>query len=176
MKFVSTEIIGAYIIQPENISDDRGFFARIWCEKEFESHGLCTHIAQTNVCYSPKKATLRGLHFQHAPHDEVKVVRCPRGTLFDVAVDLRPESQSFKKWVGVELSEVNGNMLYVPEGCAQGLLTLADNTEIYYHTSKPYVPEAAFGIRYDDPAFSIRWPGSVQIISEQDRNWPNYSE
>lgn len=174
MKFVPTEIIGAYIIQPERMVDERGFFARIWCEKEFGSHGLSTQIIQTNVSVSHEKGTLRGLHFQRAPFEEAKIVRCPRGAIFDVAVDLRPQSPSFKKWVGVELSEENGNMLYVPEGCAQGLLTLADDTEIYYHTSESYAPEAACGVRYNDPTFSIQWPDSVRVISEQDKNWPEY--
>ena len=175
MIFEHTQIPGVCLIKPERISDDRGFFARIWCVREFEVAGLSTNIVQTNLSVSKKKGTLRGLHYQRGTHAEVKLVRCPRGAIYDVAVDLRPDSPTYKEWVGVDLNEDNGHMLYVPEGCAQGLLTLTDQTEIYYHTSAEYSSQAATGIRYDDPAFSIKWPETVYVISAQDKSWPDYS-
>lgn len=174
MIFEETVIAGAYLIRPDRIEDERGFFARIFCAEEFETAGLSTEIVQRNMSVSHEKGTLRGLHYQSSPHAEVKVVRCPRGAIFDVAVDLRPESPTFKQWVGVELTEANHHMLYVPEGCAQGLLTLTDHTEIYYHTSAAYAPHAATGVRFDDPAFAIRWPEEIRSISDQDQSWPDF--
>jgi dTDP-4-dehydrorhamnose 3,5-epimerase len=170
--FKETMLSGAYVIEPEKISDNRGYFARIWCKNELQQHGLKGDLAQSNVGFSYRKGTLRGLHFQRAPHAEVKIVRCTRGSMFDVIVDLRPESPTYKRWFGVELNDENSRMIYVPEGFAQGYMTLADNTEMNYHTSEFYSAEAASGVRYDDPAFAIRWPLAATVISEQDRNWP----
>lgn len=174
MKFEETKIAGAFLVKPQRIEDERGFFARIWCAREFETNGLSTRIVQTNMSVSKEKGTLRGLHYQRSPHWEVKLVRCTRGAIFDVAVDLRPASPTYKHWVGVELTEENGNMLYVPEGCAQGLLTLTNQSEIYYHTSAAYAPDSATGVRFDDPAFAIEWPESIRTISDQDRSWPDF--
>ena len=172
MIFKQTTLPGAYLIEPERINDHRGFFARVWCERELHQHGLKSELRQSNIGFSCRKGTLRGLHFQKPPHAEVKIVRCTRGAIFDVVVDLRPESSSYKRWFGVELSEENGRMIYVPEGFAQGYITLADNTEMNYHTSEFYDAEAASGIRYDDQAFAIQWPLAPTVVSEQDRNWP----
>jgi dTDP-4-dehydrorhamnose 3,5-epimerase len=137
--------------------------------------GLKSNLAQSNAGFSYKKGTLRGLHFQESPHAEVKIVRCSRGAVFDVIVDLRPDSPSYKRWFGVELDDENCKMIYVPEGVAQGYITLADNSEIYYHTTEFYHPESASGIRFDDPEFGIEWPIEIAVISEQDRSWPDYS-
>ena len=175
MIFQETKLLGAYVIEPERITDHRGFFGRIWCKNELKQKGLKAELAQSNVGFSYRKGTLRGLHFQEAPHAEVKIVRCTRGSMFDVIVDLRPESPSCKHWFGVELSEENRKMIYVPEGFAQGYITLVDNTEMYYHTSEFYNPESAFGVRYNDPEFGIVWPTEITVISEQDKKWPDYS-
>ena len=172
MIFSETALSGAYIIEPEKINDQRGSFARVWCRRELEQHGLKGDLAQSNIGFSYRKGTLRGLHFQRAPHREVKIVRCTRGSMFDVIVDLRPESPTYQRWFGVELNDENRRMIYVPEGFAQGYMTLADNTEMNYHTSEFYSAEAASGVRYDDPVIGIRWPLAVTVISEQDRNWP----
>jgi len=176
MIFRDTPLPGAYVLEPERIEDHRGFFARIWCKNELRARGLGCEVAQSNVGFSRRRGTLRGLHFQRPPHAEVKIVRCTRGSVFDVIVDLRPESPTYRRWFGVELSEENGKMLYVPEGCAQGYLTLADNTEIYYHTSEFYHPESASGVRYDDPEFGIAWPGEIAVMSQQDQHWPDHSD
>ena len=175
MQLVATPIDGAYVIELDRLADDRGFFARLWCNAKFTSHGLKADIVQSNVGVSRKAGTLRGLHFQRDPHAEVKVVRCPRGAVYDVIVDLRPDSSSYLRWFGVELSADNGQAIYVPEGCAQGYLTLSDHTEIYYHTSASYHPESASGVRYDDPTFGIEWPRAIGVVSAQDRNWPDWT-
>ena len=172
MIFTETILPGAYVIEPQKLSDDRGYFARIWCDDELGRHGLKGSVVQSNVGYNHSKGTLRGLHFQKAPHAEVKVLRCTRGAIFDAIVDLRPESPTYKKWFGVELTPENSKMIYVPEGFAQGYITLADHTEINYHTSQVFSPESAFGVRFDDPAFGIQWPIAATIISQQDRSWP----
>jgi dTDP-4-dehydrorhamnose 3,5-epimerase len=174
MIFHETPLAGAYVIEPKRITDDRGFFARLWCKNELKEHGLNTTIAQTNIGVSTKKGTLRGLHFQVAPHAEVKIVRCPRGAIYDMIVDLRPTSATFKKWFGVELTESNNKAIYVPEGFAQGYITLEDDTEIYYHTTECFAPGSASGVRYNDPAFGITWPLDPQVISKQDADWPDY--
>jgi dTDP-4-dehydrorhamnose 3,5-epimerase len=174
MLFHETPISSAYVIEPQRIHDDRGFFARLWCVEELSKQGLCTTIRQTNIGVSTRKGTLRGLHFQRAPHAEVKIVRCPRGAIFDVVVDLRADSPTLRRWHGVELSQDNQLALYVPEGCATGYLTLTDDTEIYYHTSAAFHPASASGVRYDDPAFGIAWPGPALVMSEQDRSWPDF--
>lgn len=174
MMFSRTPLEGAYIIEPERIRDERGFFARVLCENELRRQGLDAKFPQTNMAFSDRKGTLRGLHFQRDPHAEVKLVRCTKGSVYDVIVDLRPQSGTYKRWFGIELSDENRQMLYVPEGFAQGYITLVDNSEIYYHTSEPYCAEAASGVRYDDPNFGIMWPVEVAVISQQDRSWPNY--
>ena len=175
MLFIKSKIDGAYLIEIEKIEDERGFFSRLWCKKEFESQGLNSRLAQVNIGFSIKKGTLRGLHYQMSPYEEVKVVRCTRGVIYDVVVDLRPKSSTYKQWMSVELNSINGRMLYVPEGCAQGSMTLVDESQISYHTSQFYAPEYARGVRYDDPSFSIEWPLKVSVISQADSNWPDYS-
>lgn len=172
MIFKKTPLPGAYVIEPERINDHRGFFARVWCKKELQQHGLKSELSQSNVGFSHRKGTVRGLHFQKSPFAESKIVRCTRGSIFDVIVDLRPESPSFRCWFGVQLSDENRNMIYVPEGMATGYMTLEDNTEINYHTSEFFNPAAASGVRFNDPAFGIQWPLDATVISEQDRNWP----
>lgn len=174
MKVVETPLAGAYLLEPERIVDHRGFFGRIWCADELAEYGLVTEIAQTNVGFSHEPGTLRGLHFQRGEHAEVKLVRCTRGAVFDVIVDLRPDSATVGQWFGAELSESNHRMMYVPAGFAQGYLTLTPDAEIYYHTSQRYAPHAASGVRFDDPAFRIEWPHPIRVISDQDLNWPDY--
>lgn len=174
MIFTETEISGSYLIDVKRIGDDRGFFGRLWCEREMEEMGLVSSIKQSNIGVSPLKGTLRGLHYQTAPHQEVKIIRCPRGAIYDVIVDLRPDSPTFKKWFAVELTAENSRMLYVPEGCATGYQTLVDDAEIYYHTSEFYHPESATGVRHDDPAFGIEWPLPIAAISDNDKNWKNF--
>ena len=172
MIFTETPLPGAYVIEPDRINDQRGFFARVWCKKELQQHGLKGELSQSNIGFSYRKGTVRGLHFQRPPHAEVKIVRCTRGSVFDVIVDLRPELRSYKRWFGVELSAENRKMIYVPEGMAQGYITLEDNSEINYHTSEFFNAEAASGVRFDDPALDIQWPVAAAVVSDQDRNWP----
>jgi dTDP-4-dehydrorhamnose 3,5-epimerase len=174
MEFNETSLDGAFLVRVARIADQRGFFGRGFCRDEFEKHGLNPHIAQLNVGFSHKKGTLRGLHFQEPPHEEAKFVRCTRGALFDVIVDLRAGSPTRGKWFGAELTQDNGVMMYLPEGFAHGYQTLADDTEMYYTTSAPYAAAAARGARYDDPTFGIRWPLSVASISDADASWPDY--
>jgi dTDP-4-dehydrorhamnose 3,5-epimerase len=176
MQFRETKIKGLWIVELQRHEDHRGFFARTWCQKEYEAHGLNPQIAQINVGFTTKKAGLRGLHFQIPPHAETKTVRCTRGALLDVAVDIRPDSPTYKQWVGVELTAENHRTLCIPEGCAHGYQTLADDTEILYLTSAFHAPESARGYRYDDPAFGIVWPLPVSSISDADRAWPEYKE
>jgi len=174
MIFNETAVHGAYTIDVNRIGDERGYFGRLWCQKELNDMGLKSHICQSNVGFSPVKGTLRGLHFQRAPHAEVKIVRCTRGAVFDVVVDLREWSPTYLKWHGVELNEDNGTMLYVPEGCATGYLTLRENSEIYYHATEFYQPESAHGVRWNDPAIGIEWPAEPEVLSDNDINWPDY--
>ncbi|MCX8004029.1 MAG: dTDP-4-dehydrorhamnose 3,5-epimerase [Burkholderiaceae bacterium] len=169
------DVAGVFLLQMEPRHDERGHFARLLCEQELERQGLQGRFVQVNSGFSPRAGTLRGLHFQQPPHAEVKIARCTRGAVFDVAVDLRPDSPTFCRWVGVELRPEVPTLLYVPEGCAHGYLTLADDTELVYFTSRPYAPEAARGVRYDDPAFGIRWPVPVRVISQADRSWPDFT-
>jgi dTDP-4-dehydrorhamnose 3,5-epimerase len=176
MIFTKTTLDGAYLIDVQRLEDERGFFARGWCADVFREHGLNGNVTQLNVGFSRRAGTLRGLHFQHSPHAEVKIVRCTRGAMYDVIVDLRADSATFGRWFGVELTAENGRTLYVPEGCAQGYQTLLDDTEMYYLTSKPYAPGAAQGVRFDDPAFGIEWPLPVQVISQADRSWPYFAQ
>jgi dTDP-4-dehydrorhamnose 3,5-epimerase len=174
MHFTTLRIPGACLIEPDRITDERGFFARLWCERELAEHGLDPTLRQTNVGVSHRRGTLRGLHLQSPPHAEAKLVRCPRGAIHDVIVDLRPDSPTWREWQAVELNQDNQRALYVPPGCAQGYMTLTDDTEVYYHTSAFYAPEAAWGVRWNDPAFGIHWPMSPTAISDADRDRPDY--
>lgn len=166
---------GAFLVEPERVTDERGHFARLFSAEEFRAKGLNGRVDQCSYSYNPRERTLRGLHYQEGPHGECKLVRCTRGAAYDVAVDLRPESPTYLRWYGVELTEENRLAVYLPEGVAHGLLTLADDTEIYYQMSAPYVPGAARGVRWDDPAFGIEWPAAPRIISERDRHYPDYA-
>jgi dTDP-4-dehydrorhamnose 3,5-epimerase len=163
------------LVEVDRISDDRGFFARVWCQDEFAEQGLKVDWVQANVGRSVRAGTLRGMHYQRDPHAEVKLVRCTRGAVYDVALDLRPSSPSYLEWVGATLSADDHSMLYIPEGCAHGYQTLADDSEIVYFTSARYARDAATGARYDDPAFGIEWPRAVEVISEQDAGWELWS-
>lgn len=172
MHFSETDVFGAKVIDASPHKDNRGRFMRAWCSREFTEHGLDFLPVQANMGFSFQTGTIRGMHFQEAPALEAKLVRCTRGCMFDVVLDLRPQSRSYGKWYGIELSAENGRMLYVPEGCAHGYQTLVDETEMYYMASQFYTPTAARGVRYDDPAFNIQWPLAATVVSEQDRNWP----
>ncbi len=172
MRFTETWIVGAWLIDPIPHEDERGRFMRAWCAREFAEHGIGFKPVQANMGFSVQKGTVRGMHFQEAPALEDKLVRCTRGSIFDVALDLRPESPSYGKWYGAEMSAKNGRMLYVPEHCAHGYQTLEECTEIYYMTSGFYTPSAVRGVRFDDAAFGIQWPLVATIVSDQDRNWP----
>jgi dTDP-4-dehydrorhamnose 3,5-epimerase len=174
MIFHETELKGAFEIHIEPKADERGFFARSWCRDEFEEHKLNSRLAQCNISFNSQKGTLRGMHYQVAPYAEAKVVRCTQGSVHDVLIDLRPESPTFKQWVAVSLTAENRKMVYVPEGFAHGFLTLEDNTEVFYQMSEFYSAESARGIRWNDPAFGIAWPGTVKVISERDRSYPNF--
>jgi len=172
MRFTDVEVAGARVIDPDLHKDDRGRFFRAWCAREFAEHYLNFIPVQANMGFSLLKGTVRGMHFQVAPALEAKLVRCTRGAIFDIVLDLRPDSPSYGKWYGTELSAENARMLYVPEQCAHGYQTLEDCTEMHYMTSAFYIPEAVRGIRFDDPAFSIQWPLVPTVVSEQDHNWP----
>ena len=174
MKFLETPLESVFVIQLEPVDDERGSFARVWCRDEFEANGVATSLAQANVSFNRRRGTLRGLHYQIAPGEETKVVRCTRGALWDVAVDVRPDSPTYLKWFGLELTPDNGTMLYVPRGCAHGYVTLVDATEAFYLTSAPYAAELERGVRWDDPAFSIEWPVAPLIISDKDASWPSF--
>jgi dTDP-4-dehydrorhamnose 3,5-epimerase len=176
MRFSKTDLPGAWVIDPDPHEDERGRFMRAWCAREFADHGLDFVPVQANMGFSAHKGTVRGLHFQQAPALEAKLVRCTRGAIFDVVIDLRPGSPSYGRWYGVELSEKNGRMLYVPEHCAHGLQTLEECTEIYYLTSALYAPGLVRGRRFDDPAFKIEWPLVATAVSEQDLKWPLETE
>ncbi len=174
MRFVSTSLAGAYLIEPEPIMDERGLFARTWCRNEFAKIGLNPNLVQCNISYNKVRGTLRGMHFQKAPHAEEKLVRCTQGGIYDVIVDLRHGSQTFTQWFGVELNAENRNALYVPEGFAHGFITLMDDTEVLYQMTEFFHSECAAGARWDDPAFSIKWPCIVNMISERDQNYPDF--
>jgi dTDP-4-dehydrorhamnose 3,5-epimerase len=173
MIFTPTKLPGAFIIEPEKVEDDRGFFARSWCRREFESNGLNSKMVQCNISGSRKKATLRGMHYQVAPMEEAKLIRCTSGSIYDVIIDMRPNSRTFKQHVGITLTGTDHTMLYVPEGFAHGFLTLEDDTEVFYQMSEFYSPKHARGVRWDDSAFGISWPNCPTIISERDRSWPD---
>jgi dTDP-4-dehydrorhamnose 3,5-epimerase len=172
MRFTETGIAGAWVIDPDLRSDDRGRFFRAWCTGEFAEHGIQFLPLQANMGLSTLKGTVRGMHYQIEPAPEAKLVRCTRGAMFDVALDLRPGSPTFGQWFGTELTEDNGRMLYVPENCGHGYQTLEDGTEMHYMTSQIYTPSACRGARFDDPAFQIHWPLPAVAVSEQDRSWP----
>jgi dTDP-4-dehydrorhamnose 3,5-epimerase len=172
--FSETKLPGAFVIDLEPRGDARGFFARAFCQREFAEHGLMTTVAQTNVSFSQHAGTLRGMHYQAGPYAEAKLVRCTRGAIFDVIVDLRPESPAHRCWFGAELSAANHRLLYVPEGFAHGFITLEDEVEVTYQVSQFYTPEAERGVRWDDPAFAIGWPRPVSVISDKDSRWPDY--
>lgn len=175
MRFVATDIAGAHVIELDKRADERGYFARIWCQEELREHGLEPGLAQINVGFSSRRGTLRGMHYQRAPHAEVKIARCLRGAVFDVVLDLRQASPTYKQWFGLVLTPANGKALYLPEGCAHGYLTLESDSELMYTTSKPYAPESATGARFDDPAFDIDWPEEVAVVSAADRSWQLHS-
>ncbi len=194
MKFIETKLKGAFIIEPERIEDERGFFARTYCRREFESHGLNPNVVQCNTSYNKKRGTLRGMHYQVGPYEEAKLVSCMRGAIYDVIIDLRSDSPTYRQWLSVELNSLSSahrspltadsayrslltahfKMLYIPEGFAHGFLTLTDNTEVFYQMSEFYYPECVRGVRWNDPAFSIQWPVAVSIISNRDRDYPDF--
>jgi dTDP-4-dehydrorhamnose 3,5-epimerase len=169
MIFQETSIPGVLVIEPERLEDERGFFARTFCSEEFEARGLRFEFVQCSVSFNRVPGTLRGMHYQAAPAEEAKLVRCTRGTIYDVALDLRPDSETFRSWFAVELSAGNHRMLYIPEGVAHGFQTIEPDSEVFYQISPAYVPELARGVRWDDPAFSIEWPAAERTISESDR-------
>ncbi len=173
MIFTETGLAGAFVIDVELIEDERGFFTRSWCRNEFKAHGLNPRLAQCNISYNKKMGTLRGMHFQLSPHEEAKLVRCVRGAIFDVIVDLRPDSATFLCWQGLELSETNRRAVYIPEGFAHGFLTMTNDAEVFYQMSSCFVPSSAAGIRWDDPAIAINWPIQPQCISEKDQTYPD---
>lgn len=175
MFFTETELAGAYIIDLDRREDNRGFFARTWAQEEFEAHGLNTRVVQANMSYNHTRGTLRGMHYQRAPYAETKLVRCVQGAIYDVIIDLRPESATYKRWIGVELTAENRRALFIPEGFAHGFQTLADNSDVTYQVSEFYTPGAEGGIRYNDPAFEIQWPLEVTVISEKDKQWPDFA-
>ena len=176
MIFKELEINGAWLIKPEKISDSRGFFARTWCQREFAARGLNTTFVQCNISFNKRKATLRGLHYQSAPHQEVKLVRCTRGAAYDVILDLRKDSATFRKWIATELSPENRHMLYIPAGVAHGFQTLKANTEMFYQMSEFYQPEFACGVRWNDLAVNITWPMSKPIMSPKDRSYKDLEQ
>ena len=173
MVFTETGLAGAYVVEMEMCVDERGFFARSWCAREFADKGLEAVIAQCNASFNRKKGTLRGMHYQH-PHAEAKLIRCTQGSLFDAIIDLRPGSATFKRHFAIELNARNRKMLYAPRGFAHGFLTLEDDTEISYQMSEFYHPGEAFGVRWNDPAFSIPWPIAVDVIADKDRDLPDF--
>lgn len=172
MKFHDTELADARLIEPERHADDRGYFARVACGAEFAAAGIEADYPQASVSHNARAGTLRGMHFQRAPHAEAKVVRVTRGAVFDVIIDLRPQSPTFRRWQGFELGVENGRMLYIPKGFAHGFQTLEDETDMLYLITPAFVPGHGDGVRFDDPAFAIDWPRPVSVIAEKDRSWP----
>jgi len=176
MIFTETKLKGAFIVEIEKQEDARGFFARTWCAKEFFAQGLKCEFVQSNTAFNKIRGTLRGLHYQVVPYEEIKLVQCTSGAIFDVMVDLRPGSPTYKHWVGIDITANNHRMLYVPAGVAHGYQTIVDNTVVSYRVSEFFSPEAERGIRWDDPLFKIKWPEPVpRMISEKDKHWPDYS-
>ena len=174
MIFTETKIAGAFIVELEPLLDDRGFFALSWSEREFARRGLESRLAECNVSFNRKKGTLRGMHYQQSPHGQAKLVRCTRGAIFDVIIDLRPDSATFRQWIGVELTADNHLALYIPKDFAHGFQTLTSESEILYHMSSPYVPDSGRGVRWDDPAFGIEWPDDVRLINSRDAAYPDF--
>jgi dTDP-4-dehydrorhamnose 3,5-epimerase len=187
MIFTETKLKGAFIIELQKLEDERGFFARSWCQKEFEAHGLNPRLVQCNISFNSKKGTLRGMHYQAAPYEEAKLVRCVRGSIYDVIIDIRPDSANYRQWIAVKLGApcsqlpaycsplpTHYRMLYVPEGFAHGFLTLEDDTEVFYQMSEFHALNHARGFRWNDPAFGIQWPGEVKVISDRDRTYPDF--
>jgi dTDP-4-dehydrorhamnose 3,5-epimerase len=169
MQFIETKLTGAFVIEIDPISDERGFFARTWCQNEFAARGLKSDLRQCNMSFNRQRGTLRGMHYQVKPHEEAKLVTCVRGAIYDVIIDLRSDSPTFKQWLGVELTAANHRSLYIPEGFAHGFQTLDDNSEVFYYMFEFYRPESARGVRWDDPAFAIKWPyAKRRIITEND--------
>ena len=174
MRFHHTKLAGVFEISLDAIPDERGFFARSWCKEEFRNHGLNPNLAQCNVSFNTRKGTLRGMHYQAPPFPEAKLVRCTKGAIYDVVIDLRPDSPAFTEWIAVQLSAADRNMVYVPEGCGHGFLTLEDGAEVFYQMSEFFHPESARGVRWNDPQFQIEWPGEVKVMSERDRSYPDF--
>ena len=175
MIFTETTLKDAYIVEPEKYKDERGYFARVFCENEFKNIGLKLNMVQSNISLSQRKGTIRGLHYQADPYSEVKLIRCIRGSIFDVIIDLRPNSSTYKQWFGLELNSSRSQMLLIPENFAHGYQSLVDHTEIFYQVSEFYTPDAERGIRWDDSAFKIKWPEMDNpIISEKDKSWPDF--
>jgi dTDP-4-dehydrorhamnose 3,5-epimerase len=175
MIFSETRLPGVFKVGVEPRFDERGFFARTWCRKEFEDHALDSRLVQCNVSFNTQKGTLRGMHYQSEPYAEAKLIRCTQGSVYDVVLDLRRQSPTFKKWIAVVLTAENRDMVYVPKGCAHGFLTLEDRSEVFYQMSEFYNPESARGVRWDDPAFHIEWPGKVEVISDRDRTYADFA-
>ena len=171
MKFTETKLKGAYVIELEKLEDERGYFARAWCQQEFLKNGLDAALVQCNVSQNPRKGTLRGLHYQDPPHAETKIVRCTRGALYDVIVDLRPDSATFRQWIAAELTPDNGRMMYVPKGFAHGFQTLEENSMAFYQVSEFYARDCCRGARWNDPQLNITWPLEIAVISPQDKGW-----
>jgi dTDP-4-dehydrorhamnose 3,5-epimerase len=176
MRFHETPLPGVWLVEPELLSDERGWFARTFDAAEFARRGMNPAVVQCNASFNARRGTLRGMHYQAEPHGESKLVRCVRGAIFDVAVDVRAGSSAFRRWHGVELSAANGLAMYVPAGLAHGFQTLTDGAEVIYQMGDPYVPDAARGVRFDDPAFAIEWPApdGERIVSERDRSFPDF--
>lgn len=174
MIFDETFLKGAFLIDIEPVCDERGLFARSWCQREFQQNGISCEFVQCNISSNNKKGTLRGMHFQEAPYAEAKLVRCTRGAIYDVIIDLRPESTTFLKWYAVELSEYNRKALFIPEGFAHGFQTIADTSEVFYQMSEFYHPDYARGVKWNDPVFGIDWPEDIRIISEKDQEYPDF--
>jgi dTDP-4-dehydrorhamnose 3,5-epimerase len=171
----AVSVAGAFIVEPEAVHDERGFFARTFSSSEFAAHALEPAIAQCSISFNPRRGTLRGMHYQQAPHAETKLVRCTRGSVFDVVLDLRRDSPSFGEWAGVELTGENHLAMYVPEGCAHGFQTLTDDAEVFYQISVPFAADAGRGVRWDDSAFGIDWPIAVEVISQRDATYPDFA-
>jgi dTDP-4-dehydrorhamnose 3,5-epimerase len=174
MIFSETELQGLYVIEPEGLEDERGFFARVWCENEVRGHGIEAQFVQCNISFNKRKGTLRGMHYQASPHGEAKVVRCTAGSLYDVVIDIRPESETFLQWFSVELTAEDRRLIFIPVGFAHGFQTLSDNTEVFYQMSEFYKPEYGRGIRWNDPLFNIVWPLGNRVISKKDREWKDF--
>ncbi len=176
MNLEEQKIAGVFLAVPKRLADERGFFARTYCADQFREQGIDPRIAQCSVSHNPTKGTLRGMHLQAAPHGETKLVRCTSGAIYDVLIDLRPESATHREWVGFTLSAENGQMLVVPPGVAHGFMTLEPMSEVFYQISVPFHPPSARGVRWNDPAFGVEWPAEPQLISERDRTYPDFSE